>query len=124
MPRLTREFALELSSIIFMIGVLMTFFVILEYVFGEVLPYYLEDILNAIGNWIVWMIVLGPILLIGGGWYFFDGLRKRREFARLIDTDSKAVFVRNMDRLEELAYYLTEKQREAFYEKRDGFKIK
>ncbi len=124
MPRFTREFALELSSIIFMIGMLMTFFVILEYVFGEVLPYYLEEILDAIGNWIVWMTVVGPILLIGGGWYFFDGLRKRREFARLIDTDSKAVFVRNMDRLEELAYYLTEKHREAFYEKRDGFKIK
>ena len=119
-----REFALELSSIILMVGVLMTFFVVLEYVFGEVLPYYLDDILNAIGSWIVWMTVVGPILLIGGGWYFFDGLRKRREFAKLIDTDSKAVFVRNMDRLEELAYYLTEKHRETFYEKRDGFKIK
>lgn len=119
-----REFALELSSIILMVGVLMTFFVVLEYVFGEVLPYYLEDILNAIGNWIVWMTVIGPILLIGGGWYFFDGLRKRKEFAKLIDTDSKAVFVRNMDRLEELAYYLTEKHRDTFYEKRDGFKIK
>ena len=124
MPRFTREFALELSSIVLMVGILLTFFVILEYGFGDVLPGYLREILDGIGSWIVWMTVVGPILLIGGGWYFFDGLNKRREFGKLIDTDSKAVFVRNMDRLEELAYYLTERHRETFYEKRDGFKIK
>jgi hypothetical protein len=124
MPRFTREFALELSSIFLMIGIIMTFFVVLEYGFGDVLPFYLREILDGIGNWIVWMVVLGPIILMGSGWYFFDGLRKRKEFAKLIDTDSKAVFVRNYDRLEELAYYLTENHKQTFYEKRDEFKIK
>ncbi len=124
MPRFVREYALELSSIFFMIGVLMTFFVVLKFGFEDVLPYYLKDILVGIGGWVVWMTVVGPILIMGGGWYFFDGLKKRREFAKLMDTDSKAVFVRNYDRLEELAYYLTEKHRQTFYDKRDEFKIK
>ncbi len=124
MARFLREYALELSSIVLMLGVIMTFFVVLEYVFKEVLPFYLEDILNNIGGWIVWMVVAGPIFLIGGGWYFFDGIMKRREFNSLIDTDSKAIFVRNYDRLEELAYYLTENHKQRFYDKRDLFKIK
>jgi len=119
-----REFALELSSIIFMVGIIMTFFAILKYGFEDVLPFYLKDILEGIGGWIVWMTVIGPIFILGGGWYFFDGFRRRREFGRLMDTDSKAVFVRNYDRLEELAYYLTERHRQQFYDKRDEFKIK
>ncbi|MCK4443738.1 MAG: DUF3198 domain-containing protein [Thermoplasmata archaeon] len=124
MARFLREYALELSSIILMIGMIMTLFVVLEYGFGDVLPVYLENILNDIGDWIVWMVVVGPILLMGGGWYFFDGIKKRKEFNDLMDTDSKAVFVRNYDRLEEIAYYLTESHRQKFYDKRDEFKIK
>jgi hypothetical protein len=124
MPRFAREYALELSSIIFMLGLIMTLFAVLKYGFEDVLPFYLKNIVDGIGSWVVWMVVLGPISLMGGGWYFFDGLKKRKEFAKLIDTDSKAVFVRNYDRLEELAYYLTEKHRQTFYEKRDEFKIK
>ncbi len=124
MPRFTREFALELSSIILMVGAIMAFFLVLKYGFEDVIPFYLKDILDGIGSWIVWMVVLGPILLMGGGWYFFDGLKKRKEFGKLIDTDSKAVFVRNYDRLEELAYFLTESHRQTFYDKRGEFKIK
>ncbi len=119
-----REFALELSSIVLMIGIIMAFFVALKYGFENVLPFYLKDILNGIGGWIIWMTVVGPILILGGGWYFYDGLSKRREFNKLMDTDSKAVFVRNYDRLEELAYFLTEGHRQQFYDKRDEFKIK
>ena len=124
MPRFLREYSLELSSIIFMVGLVMTIFVILKYGFYTGAPYYLKEILDGIGNWIVWMVVVGPILTMGGGWYFFDGIKKRREFANLIDTDSKAVFLRNLDRIEELAYYLTEKHRQLFYDKKDEFKVK
>jgi hypothetical protein len=124
MPRFLREYSLELSSIIFMIGVILTIFVILRYAFYEGAPYYLKEILDGIGGWIVWMVVVGPILVMGGGWYFFDGIKKRREFANLIDTDSKAVFLRNLDRVEELAYYLTERHRQLYYDKKDEFKVK
>ena len=124
MPKFLREYSLELSSIIFMVGLIMTIFVILRYTVYEGAPYYIKDILDGIGNWIVWMVVVGPILTIGGGWYFFDGIKKRREFTNLISTDSKAVFLRNLDRIEELAYYLTERHRQLFYDKKDEFKIK
>src|SRR3989304_326083 len=67
---------------------------------------FLKDVDRWSGEWIVWIAVAGPILLLSGGWYFIDTIRKRREFDRLIDTDSKAKFVRNQDRIEFLAWLL------------------
>lgn len=124
MPRFLREYSMELSSIFFMVGVVLTIFVVLKYGFYNDAPYYLKEILDGIGSWIVWMVIIGPILLMGGGWYFFDGIKKRREFADLINTDSKAVFLRNLDRIEELAYSLTVRHRQLFYDKKDEFKVK
>lgn len=124
MPRFLREYSLELSSIVFMVGLIMTVFVVIKYFFRASAPYYISNILQAIGNWIVWLTVIGPLLLMGGGWYFFDGVKKRWEFAHLINTESKAVFLRNIDRLEELSYNLTERHRELFYEKKRELKIR
>lgn len=124
MAKLLREYSLELSSMIFMIGVIMTAFVAMKYLFEAGLPYFLKNILDGVGGWIVWMTVIGPILLMGGGWYFFDGIRKRREFSRLVTTDSKAVFVRNLDRIEELAYFLTQKHRDTVEERREELRVK
>ncbi|MFQ6059802.1 MAG: DUF3198 domain-containing protein [Thermoplasmata archaeon] len=124
MPRFLREYSLELSSIVFMVGLIMTVFVVIKYFFSASAPYYISNILQAIGNWIVWLTVIGPLLLMGGGWYFFDGVKKRWEFAHLINTESKAVFLRNIDRLEELSYNLTERHRELFYEKKRELKIR
>ncbi len=107
-----------------MIGIIMTVFVMMKYLFEGGLPYFLKNILDGIGGWIVWMTVVGPILLMGGGWYFFDGIRKRREFTRLVTTDSKAVFVRNLDRIEELAYFLTQKHRDTMEERRKELRVK
>ncbi|TET90264.1 MAG: DUF3198 domain-containing protein [Methanomassiliicoccales archaeon] len=124
MAKFLREYSLELSSMIFMIGIIMTVFVMMKYLFEGGLPYFLKNILDGIGGWIVWMTVVGPILLMGGGWYFFDGIRKRREFTRLVTTDSKAVFVRNLDRIEELAYFLTQKHRDTMEERRKELRVK
>lgn len=107
-----------------MVGLIMTVFVVIKYFFSASAPYYISNILQAIGNWIVWLTVIGPLLLMGGGWYFFDGVKKRWEFAHLINTESKAVFLRNIDRLEELSYNLTERHRELFYEKKRELKIR
>ena len=54
------------------------------------------DTIDSIGDWIYWCILIGPVLIIAGGWYFFDNISKRREFKELIKTTSKAKFIRNM----------------------------
>jgi len=91
----------------FIAGIILTVFVIDHYFIAhENLPSVLQDIDRYLGEWNIYLTVLGPLLLFSGGYYFFDTIRKRREFERLIETDSKAKFVRNQDRIEFLAWLL------------------
>lgn len=95
---------------VFIGGLVMTILTIDRYALGgsgpeSRLPDFLQDIDRRIGNWIIWVAFVGVLLLIGGGWYFQDTIRKRREFGRLLNTDSKAKFVRSQQRLEELAHW-------------------
>lgn len=105
-----RELRLEISAMFFITGILMMVLTIDRFAFGSYesgskLPDFLQDIDRRIGNWIVWVAFFGILILLGGGWYFQDTIRKRREFGRLVNTDSKAKFVRSQHRLEELAHW-------------------
>ncbi len=102
----------------------MTLFVIFHFLLRGVLPRAFLDILDAIGGWIVWFVVVGPVLVIVGGWYFGDTIRKKREFEELIDVHSKARFVRNQARLEELSWYLPSEYHRRIRERKRHWKIR
>lgn len=70
------------------------------------------------------MDVIAPIMLLVAAYYFIATLRMSREFARLIDTKSKATFIRDQDRIEELAFYLTEGHRKTLKEKKEELNIR
>lgn len=121
---LLREIKLELSYAILALGMLLTLFVIFNYLLLSSLPQSLVNIVDAVGNWIVWFVVVGPVLILVGGWYFGDTVRKRREFRKLINVPSKAHFVRNQDRLGELAWYLGSEYTKVLAERRRHWKIR
>lgn len=102
-----REARFEISYVVLAVGAFLAILAALNAFLAGGLPAPITDILNAIGNWIVWFVVLGPLLTLVGGWYFLDTIRKQREFKRLADVPSKAHFVRNQERLEELVWYLS-----------------
>ncbi len=109
----------------FIAGIVLTVFLADRYAFGlGKAPGILGEIDAHIGDWMVWLIVLGPLLLIIGGYYFVDTIRKRREFARLIATDSKAKFVRNQDRIEFLAWILGRHYYQQSEKKKAEFNLK
>lgn len=120
---LFREIRLELSYVIFALGIFITLLAALHYFVGDALPG-ASSILSFVGRWIVWFVVLGPLLTIVGGWYFVDILRKRREFETLINVHSKAHFVRDQARLEELAWYLPSEYHRRFVNRKRDWKIK
>jgi hypothetical protein len=123
--RLVRELRLELSAMFFIAGIVLTIFPVGHYfVKAPNLPPILQDIDLRLGEWNVWLIVLGPLLLLSGGYYFIDTIRKRREFERLIDTDSKAKFVRNQDRIEFLAWLLGKQYHQRSERKKVEFNLK
>lgn len=125
-----RELRLEMSAMVFIAGLVMTVLTVNHYFLGgfssgSKLPDFLQDIDRRIGNWIVWVAFLGVLVVLIGGWYFQDMIRKRREFGRLLNTDSKAKFVRSQQRLEELAHwYLGREYMRKVEAKKQEFAIK
>jgi hypothetical protein len=87
-------------------------------------PSSMVNLMDSIGNWIFWCVLVGPVVLIAGGWYFFDNRQKRKEFRELMETTSKAKFIRNLDRAEFLAWKLTLEHQKQLIEKKKELHIK
>ena len=124
MVKILQEFKLEISAILLVLAIFLMIIVITANFFPNESPDLLKRVHDDVGSWIVWLDVLAPILLLVSGYYFGATLIMSREFEKLIDTNSRAVFSRNQDRLEELAFNLTENHRKRLQEKKDELKIR
>ena len=122
---LLREFRYETSTLIFGLGVFGMVLWTTQNFFAAQSPDFLRNIHRAIGGYVFWVGVLGFFAVLVGGFYFFDTILKDREFGRLISTPSKEVFVKNLERLENLAdYHLPSAYRERVFEKKREFRLK
>ena len=52
---------------------------------------------------------LGVLIILFSGWYMASDIVKRARFSKIIDTESKAEFLENMDEVEKLAWELSSK---------------
>jgi H+/Cl- antiporter ClcA len=84
---------------------------------------FLQDLSDPFGRWIAWIVVAAPIGLIVCAWWYYDYVKKIRELAELIDTPSKAKFVRNLDEIEYLAWSLPQRYEDKVLTKKKDFKI-
>ena len=124
------EYRLELSSFL---GLLFGFLTIIGIVGAYLsmnennsLPSYisfLQDLSDPFGRWTTWIVVAAPIGLIVCAWWYYDYVKKTRELAELIDTPSKAKFVRNLDEIEYLAWSLPRRYEDKVLTKKKEFKI-
>jgi hypothetical protein len=122
--RILTNYTLHLGLILFVLGIILTIIGFFGVFYYDNAPDFLKDVINAIGDWKYWCILLGPILIIAGGWYFFDNINRRKEFKELMETTSKAKFIRNLDRVEYLAWRLTPSHQSELMEKKKEFNIK
>ena len=122
-----REFRLEIGLIVLVTGIIFTVLGIGNFFVPSTAPaepdFFYDLIRNKIGNWIVWILFWGPIFLLAGIFYVGDTVKKYREFEKLIDTDSKAKFVQNQDRIEYLAWLLSARLEKRVQEKKKEFNI-
>lgn len=79
---------------------------------------------ETIGNWAFWTILIGAILFTPSIYYLVVFIRQHREFKKLIATDSKAIFIKNQDRIEELAWRLHPIYEKMVIDKKAKLKIK
>ncbi|MFQ6106973.1 MAG: DUF3198 domain-containing protein [Thermoplasmata archaeon] len=124
MAKILQEFTLEISVVLLVLGIFLMLIVITGNFFPNDSPEFLIRVHKDINGWLVWLDVIAPIMLMVAAYYFGITLKMSWEFARLIDTKSKATFIRNQDRIEELAFNLTENHRRRVREKKDELNIK
>jgi hypothetical protein len=84
---------------------------------------WLQDLAHPLGDWSTWLVVAAPIGLVVCIWWFYDYVKKTRELGELIDTPSKAKFVRNLDEIEYLAWSLPKKFEDQVLKKKRELKI-
>jgi len=75
-------------------------------------------------NYNLAFIVIGPIVAIVGAVLFGGYLLARRRFEHLMKTKSKAEFLRNLDRIEELLWDLTPEDEQRYLDKRAEFRLR
>ena len=64
------------------------------------------DFLSELAGWSYWLILLGLLAAIAGGYYVYDHFSMISEFEDIMENKSRANFLKNLDRVEELAYRL------------------
>jgi hypothetical protein len=124
MRRFIKDFKLELEVFVFLIGIILFIIGITGSVMPDSSPDFLKSVHRDLGGWVYWCALIGILMMVVGGWYMIDNIRKRREFEKLINTDSKVKFVKNQERIEFLAWVLTSDHERRLWEKKKKFGIK
>ena len=114
---------LEISALLIATGIPLTFLSILA-IFYSNDPGLGNSVYEVFGNWSYWITLLGGTMAIVGTYTILGFLKLLREFKDLIDTPSKARFIKNQDRIEELAWRLHPKYERRVSEKKEKLHIK
>ncbi len=81
-------------------------------------------LLDQVDMWAWFLIIIGAIIAIGGFLYYHDLNKRYKKFVELMDTDSKAAFVRNLPEIEECAIDLGPEYETQVIDKRKKLKVK
>lgn len=84
----------------------------------------LQDFFNSIGAWNYWLFMVAITFAVGCGWIFADLMLKLSKFNKLINTTSKATFVRNQEEIENLAWKLGPKYMNIVDDRKHKFRIR
>jgi len=63
-------------------------------------------VFDAIGNWDLWLLILGGFLITFSIFYLYDFIASKKKFEEFIDTQSKSKILHNFDEIDKLAYKL------------------
>jgi hypothetical protein len=125
--RKLREYILHISLVLFILGIYLVvtsgYWVLHSIGFIGYDPG-MDYLTKWAGSWNYWLLGIGLIFLIVGGWYTVDTLRKRAKFEEYVESGSKREFVNHLRELEEISYKLGEKYQKRFEEQKRKWRVK
>jgi hypothetical protein len=119
-----KENLLGLSLFIGFLSLLIFLFSTVAWFRPTVLRGGFEDLAEGVGNWKYILFFVSAAALGVCTYLAYTNWKKRAEFEELMDTDSKAEFIKTLDDVEYLAYQLGSKYEERVIDKKQIFKIK
>jgi len=119
-----RDYTLHLSGAALAAGLVMFIVGLVDYFFPTAVPADWDTALRTGGRYDICAGALGLIVVIFAGYYFVDNIYKRRKFTRLFSTVSREKFVRNRDKIEQLAFELSTKHERMVKKKIKEMKIR
>ncbi len=120
------EYRLELSGLLSVVFAVVMLIGLIGAFLEESLPAslsFLSDLSQPVGDWAYWFVIAGPIGFVACIWWLYDYLKKAKELSKLMDTPSKAKFVRNLDEIEYLAWNLPQRFEDTVLAKKKDFKL-
>jgi len=122
---IVRDTTLVTSGALFGLGLFFMMLGAISLWFGSVLPPDMKMELATKGSrWDLCFGGVGLLLTIFAGYYFVDNIYKRSEFNRLFKIASREKFVKNRDKLEQLAFELSTKHERMVKKKIREMKLK
>lgn len=121
-----REYRLELAVFFNLLSGLATLAALLGVLYGSDLPGpwdLFAPLVEALGSWAYWLVVAGPVVWVVCLWWLLDFIVKTRKLRGLVDTTSKAKFVRHLDEIEYLAWLLPERYEARVLAKKEELKV-
>ena len=123
-----RRHRFEVSVIVFAAGIFLTVLAAGDFTgLSTVQPFVAINTVTAAPggpNYNLAFVVIGPIVSIIGAVLVGGYLLSRRRFEHLMKTKSKAEFLRNLDKIEELLWELTPEDEQRYLDKRAEFRLR
>lgn len=82
-----------------------------------------HDLVSAFGGWVYWLALVGTIGFLIVLWWAIDFVLKIRKLKELMDTESKAKFIKIMDDVEYIAWRLPKRYKDMVAQKKVDLKI-
>jgi hypothetical protein len=108
------ERAMELSASMTLVGVVLAVIGLSGITTGT----------SSFGGWSMWALVAGFIIFAFGLYWLAGFLRNLRDFKKLIEEQSKATFIKELDDVEYLAWKLPTRYEEELQEKKKRLGVK
>lgn len=124
MAKWTKNHKMSIGAVLLAVGLALTI-VSFTYAFADSTPAWLASYHELVhrpeGNYNLLLFIVGPILLITGGFYVGEQLVFRRRFERMMDTPKKSEFTSRRRELEDIAKRLPDDYRRRIKAKDDEF---